>query len=72
MFFTVKNYISHYLDLNYGKIEESKKNAIIDQVITDAGLEKARNTKVGDAFIKGLSGGEKRRLSIALELIANP
>lgn len=30
VFFTVKNYISHYLDLNYGKIEESRKNDIIN------------------------------------------
>lgn len=29
------------------------------------GLSKTLNTKVGDAFIRGVSGGERRRVSLA-------
>jgi len=35
-------------------------------------LEKCQNTKIGNALEKGISGGEKRRVSIGVELIADP
>lgn len=41
----------------------------INNLINDLGLKKVKNTKVGDTKTRGLSGGEKKRLSIANELI---
>ena len=41
-------------------------------VINDLGLKKCRNTAIGDAMIKGVSGGERKRVSIGVELISNP
>lgn len=39
----------------------------IDTILSTLGLGRAKETKA-----QGLSGGQKKRLSIALELVSNP
>lgn len=46
--------------------------AYVTSVINDLGLKKARDTVIGDAMTKGVSGGERKRVSIGVELISNP
>jgi len=41
-------------------------------LLHDLGLIKCADTKVGNALIRGLSGGERKRASIGVELITNP
>ncbi|KAI9350484.1 P-loop containing nucleoside triphosphate hydrolase protein [Zopfochytrium polystomum] len=43
-----------------------------EQVLVDLGLKECANTLVGGAEVKGLSGGEKRRLSVGLAMLTNP
>ena len=42
------------------------------RLMTDLGLQKCAETKVGDAKTRGASGGEKKRLSLACHLVSNP
>lgn len=44
----------------------------IDYIIESIGLEDCRHVVVGNLFRRGLSGGQKKRLSIAIELVASP
>lgn len=41
-------------------------------IIRWLGLEKCKDTRVGGGFTRGVSGGEKKRTSIALEVITDP
>lgn len=51
---------------------EEQIHALIEDVLLDFDLLEARDLKVGDAFTTILSGGQRKRLNIALELIREP
>lgn len=42
------------------------------QVIEELGLGKVADSKVGDQMIRGVSGGERKRVNIGMELITSP
>lgn len=44
----------------------------VDELLSDLGLSVCESTRVGTIFFKGISGGQKRRLSIAVELVSSP
>lgn len=62
---TVK--ISASLKANKGN--KTRCNEVADKIILKLGLKKVKDTPVGDAKTRGLSGGEKKRLHIATELV---
>lgn len=53
-------------------ISYREKREIVDHLIQMLGLEAARNTRIGGTLLRGISGGEKRRVSIGIELITYP
>jgi len=54
------------------KLSHAEKKERVENLIKDLGLERCADTKVGNTFIRGLSGGERKRASIGVELITNP
>lgn len=52
----------------------SKKEKLqqVDNVITELGLQHCSNTIIGGENIRGISGGERRRVSIGVQLLTNP
>ncbi|KAJ7294808.1 hypothetical protein O6H91_Y230400 [Diphasiastrum complanatum] len=50
----------------------SEKQTAVESVILEMGLHDCADTPIGNWHVRGLSGGEKRRLSIGLELLARP
>jgi ABC-type multidrug transport system ATPase subunit len=53
-------------------LPEVEKVALVDDVMEKLGIESIRNTQIGDVGKRGISGGEMRRVSIGLELVALP
>ena len=43
-----------------------------ESVITQLGLTKCKNSIIGGQFLRGLSGGERKRVSIGQEMLINP
>ncbi|CAH9137191.1 unnamed protein product, partial [Cuscuta epithymum] len=44
----------------------------VESVITELGLSKCRCSMIGGALFRGISGGEKKRVSIGQEMLINP
>jgi len=57
------------LPMNYSTYNRMSR---VNQVIDQLGLNQCSNTRVGDELLKGISGGEKRRLSLGIQLLADP
>ncbi|RZC75806.1 hypothetical protein C5167_000189 [Papaver somniferum] len=53
-------------------ISKSKKKARVQDVIHELGLRRAANTLIGDEGHRGISGGERRRVSIGVDIIHDP
>lgn len=53
-------------------LTKKEKTSIAESVITELGLTKCENTIIGNSFIRGVSGGERKRVSIAHEMLINP
>jgi ABC-type multidrug transport system ATPase subunit len=45
---------------------------LVDQILTNLGLSEKRDLKVGSTLNKVISGGQRKKLNIALELIREP
>lgn len=53
-------------------VSEEERNTIVNELIQSLGLSHVENTMCGSAMVRGLSGGEKKRVSIGIELVTNP
>ena len=55
-----------------GTLSDKEKNQLVEEVILELGLKECADTLIGDDWRKGISGGEKRRVSVACQLLSNP
>ena len=59
-------------DLRLRHLNEKQKASRVHRLIKELGLTRCKNTKVGNSLIRGVSGGERKRTSIGVELLTNP
>ncbi|XP_030643909.1 ATP-binding cassette sub-family G member 2-like [Chanos chanos] len=53
-------------------ISEMEKEARVNHLIQELGLSKVADARVGTQLIRGVSGGERKRTNIGMELIIDP
>ncbi|CAF0848152.1 unnamed protein product [Rotaria sp. Silwood1] len=53
-------------------VSSEDKIAIVDRVIVQLGLEKCADSRVGTETSRGVSGGERKRTNIGMELVLSP
>jgi ABC-type multidrug transport system ATPase subunit len=53
-------------------ISDERKEALLQDTLDTLDLNRIRHQRVGDVMWRGISGGEKKRVSIGMELIAAP
>jgi ABC-type lipoprotein export system ATPase subunit len=72
-YMTVRETLAFRVELKLGSlISKEAQVDRVDELIQQLKLEKAVDTIVGNAKVRGISGGERRRLAIACELISSP
>ncbi|XP_049868328.1 ATP-binding cassette sub-family G member 1-like [Pectinophora gossypiella] len=65
---TIQESLTIAAELKLGHhISPDQKRKRVEEIISSLGLSRARNTRAGD-----LSGGQKKRLAIGLELVSDP
>lgn len=69
-FMTVRETLSFRVELKLGALlSRTARDAMVQELLDELGLTRAADTIVGDSKVRGISGGERKRLSIAVEMI---
>ncbi|KAE8726629.1 ABC transporter G family member 22 [Hibiscus syriacus] len=70
---TVKETLTYAARLRLPKVltKQQKEKRAVD-VIHELGLERCQDTMIGGSFVRGVSGGERKRVCIGNEIIINP
>ncbi|XP_017575992.1 broad substrate specificity ATP-binding cassette transporter ABCG2d [Pygocentrus nattereri] len=53
-------------------VSQKEKEARVNHLIAELGLSKVADARVGTQLIRGVSGGERKRINIGMELIIDP
>ncbi|KAL8549582.1 hypothetical protein ACS0TY_008428 [Phlomoides rotata] len=70
---TVRETLSLAAELQLQDISSvEERDEYVNDLLSKLGLVSCADSRVGDAKVRGISGGEKKRLSVACELIASP
>ncbi|KAG6483820.1 ABC transporter G family member STR2-like [Zingiber officinale] len=69
---TVYETLTFAADFRLGSIPIQEKKERVERLIEQLGLTWSRNTYIGDEGTRGVSGGERRRVSIGVDIIHKP
>jgi len=70
---TVEEVLAFHAKINFpDALTDDEISARIDRVLRQLDLERVRTSIVGDELRRGLSGGQRKRLNVAIELLGQP
>ena len=69
---TVRDHLVNAVRLYQPNLDAAARDTAIQDLIKSVGLEDQQHIKAGNEFMRGLSSGNKRRLSIAVALTKRP
>ncbi|CAK4071550.1 unnamed protein product [Aphanomyces euteiches] len=70
---TVEEHLRFQAQLRMGKsYTTQERHERVQYVIEELGLQKCKDTQIGNSVVRGISGGERKRLSFATEILTNP
>ncbi|GMF47577.1 unnamed protein product [Phytophthora fragariaefolia] len=70
---TVKEHLALQARLRMsGSFPREKYLGRVDTLLEEFGLSKSKDTLIGGWMLRGISGGERKRLALATELLTNP
>ena len=69
---TVYEYLAFHHSLRVRPGSPAAQHSHVRAVLDSLGLSAVAHSLIGDAFTRGLSGGERRRVSIGVELLTQP
>ncbi|KAF2445524.1 P-loop containing nucleoside triphosphate hydrolase protein [Karstenula rhodostoma CBS 690.94] len=70
---TVRETLTYAAQLRLpSSISQEERNKLVEEVIMELSLKEAADTRIGNHEHRGCSGGEKRRVSIGVQLLSNP
>lgn len=70
---TVRETLQYSADLRLPpSTSKQDRVTVVEEVIRELGLKECADTRIGNSQHRGCSGGEKRRVSIGVQMLANP
>jgi ABC-type multidrug transport system ATPase subunit len=60
---------SFAMQMSHARKDDAPSPRVVDSLLRDLGLKKVAAVRVGDSKTRGISGGEKKRLSIGNEIV---
>ena len=69
---TVRENILFAANLKMADSSKEDKKKCVDEIVQSLGLERCENTRIGNELFQGVSGGERKRCCIGMELVTKP
>ena len=71
-FLSAREHLECALALHQPQWDAARRTTSVDELLQELGLVDAQHTRAGSALFKGLSGGQRRRLSLGVALTKQP